>query len=60
MTILKNGLYRAYIGYKNKTYVLYQGRDLNRAAEARMEADELIQAGKFDEWISTEKQRKGN
>ena len=60
VTILKNGLYRAYIGYKNKTYVLYQGRDLNRAVEARMEADELIQTGRFDEWISTEKRRKGN
>lgn len=56
VTVLKNGSYRAYIGYKNKIYTLYQGKDLKRAVDARKEADELVLKGEFDEWIS-KKQR---
>ena len=49
---LKSGLYRSYVGYKNKTYVLYQGPHISRATEPRKEADEMIKNGEFDEWIN--------
>lgn len=54
VTQLKSGLYRAYVGYKNKIYVLYQGSDISRATEARKEADDMIKNGEFDEWINRE------
>lgn len=49
---LKNGKYRAYIGYKNKTYILIEDYDLEVAKAARSEADEARKSGNFDEWIS--------
>ena len=53
--MLRNGIYRSYIGYKNKTYVLYQGNSLAQAINVRKEADEMIKNGEFEEWIRREK-----
>ena len=55
VAMLRNGTYRSYIGYKNKTYVLYQGNSLAQAINARKEADEMIKNGEFEEWIRREK-----
>lgn len=54
VALLKSGAYRAYIGYKNKTYTLYQGKDIKRAIDARKEADEMIRNGEFEKWINRE------
>lgn len=55
VAMLRNGTYRSYIGYKNKTYVLYQGNSLVQAINARKEADDMIKNGEFEEWIRREK-----
>lgn len=55
VAMLRNGTYRSYIGYKNKTYVLYQGNSLAQAINARKEADDMIKNGEFEEWIRREK-----
>lgn len=51
VTRLRNGKYRAYIGYKRKTYVLYEGKSVKKAADARAEAEEMMKKGEFEEWI---------
>ncbi len=48
---LKNGKYRAYIGYKNKTYSLIEDYDIEVARLARIEAEEAVKNGKFEEWL---------
>lgn len=60
VTKLKNGYYRAYIGYKRKVYVLYQGPDLECAKIAREEAEQLVKEGGFDEWINKKKKESAN
>lgn len=55
VALLRDGTYRAYVGYKKKIYVLYQGKNLDRAISAREEADKMIKDGEFEEWISREK-----
>lgn len=55
VAMLRNGEYRSYIGYKNKTHVLYQGNSLAKAINARKEADEMVKNGGFEEWINREK-----
>lgn len=57
VALLRNGTYRAYIGYKRKTYVLYQGKNLSKAINARREADEMIKDGGFEEWINRKRER---
>ena len=52
---LKNGKYRAYIGYKNKVYTLVEDYNISIAIMARKEADIAVKEGKFDEWISENK-----
>lgn len=51
VTKLRNGKYRAYIGYKRKTYALYEGKSMKKAADARAEAEEMMKKGEFEEWI---------
>lgn len=48
---LKNGKYRAYIGYKNKIYSLIEDYDINIAISARAEAEKAVKDGVFDDWI---------
>lgn len=48
---LKNGKYRAYIGYKNKTYSLIEDYNINIAKIAREEAEKSVKDGTFDDWI---------
>ena len=48
---LKNGKYRAYIGYKNKTYSLIEDYNINIAISARSEAEKAVKDGIFDDWI---------
>ena len=48
---LKNGKYRAYIGYKNKVYSLMEDYDINIAREAREKAEQAVKDGVFEEWI---------
>lgn len=48
---LKSGKYRAYIGYKNKTYSLIEDYNIEVARQARIEADEAVKNGKFEEWL---------
>ena len=48
---LKNGKYRAYIGYKNKTYSLIEDYNINIAISARAEAEKAVKDGIFDDWI---------
>lgn len=48
---LKNGKYRAYIGYKNKVYSLIEDYDINIAISARAEAEKAVKNGVFDNWI---------
>ena len=48
---LKNGKYRAYIGYKNKTYVLVEDYNINIAKMVRAEAEKSVKNGFFDDWI---------
>lgn len=48
---LKNGKYRAYIGYKNKVYSLIEDYDINIAISARAEAENAVKNGVFDNWI---------
>lgn len=48
---LKNGKYRAYIGYKNKIYVLAEDYDINIAKIIRNEAEKAVKSGVFDDWI---------
>lgn len=48
---LKNGKYRAYIGYKNKTYSLIEDYNINIAISARAEAEKAVKSGVFDDWI---------
>lgn len=55
VAMIRKGIYRSYIGYKNKTHVLYQGNSLAKAINARKEADEMIKNGGFEEWINREK-----
>ena len=55
VALLRDGTYRAYVGYKKKIHVLYQGKNLGRAISAREEADEMIKNGEFEEWINREK-----
>nr|DAQ16244.1 MAG TPA: hypothetical protein [Caudoviricetes sp.] len=57
VALLGNGMYRAYIGYKNKIHVLYQGKDLNKAINARKKADEMMKNGGFEEWINRKKEK---
>lgn len=52
VTRLKNGKYRAYIGYKNKTYYLTEDYDIEVAKIAREEAEKAVKEKRFDEWIS--------
>lgn len=48
---LKSGKYRAYIGYKNKTYSLVEDFDINIAKSARDAAEQAVKNGTFDDWI---------
>ena len=48
---LKSGKYRAYIGYKNKTYSLIEDYDIEVARLARIEAEEAVKNGKLEEWL---------
>ena len=57
VTKLKNGKYRAYVGYKNKTYSLIEDYDISVAKAARAEADKAIKDGVFDDWILKQKGR---
>lgn len=55
---LKNGKYRASIGYKNKVYSLVEDYDIEVARSARMDAEEAVKNGNFDEWIANRRNRK--
>lgn len=57
VTMLRNGKYRAYIGYKNKTYSLVEDYDIEVAKIAREEAEEAVKNGTFDEWIENRRKR---
>lgn len=48
---LKNGKYRAYIGYKNKIYNLVEDYNINIAKMAREEAEKAVKDDVFDDWI---------
>lgn len=48
---LKNGKYRASIGYKNKTYSLIEDYDIEIARKGRSAADEAVENGEFEKWI---------
>lgn len=48
---LKSGKYRASIGYKNKVYSLIEDYDIEIARQARIEAEEAVKNGEFEEWI---------
>lgn len=59
VTIVK-GRYRAYIGYKNKTYLLITTDDLSIAKQARAEAENAVKNGTFEKWIyELREERKG-
>lgn len=55
---LKNGKYRAYIGYKNKIYSLIEDYDINIAKIVRGEAEKAVNDGVFDDWIKQLKEGK--
>lgn len=57
---LKNGKYRAYIGYKNKTYVLVEDYNINIAKMVRAEAEKSVKNGFFDDWIKELKEDRKN
>lgn len=48
---LRNGKYRAYIGYKNKVYSLIEDYDIKIAKSARDKAERAIKEGTFEQWI---------
>ena len=48
---LKNGKYRAYIGYKNKIYSIIEDYDINIAKAARAEAEKAVKNKIFEKWI---------
>lgn len=48
---LKNGKYRAYIGYKNKIYALIEDYNINIAKMVRTEAEKAVKNGTFDDWF---------
>lgn len=48
---LKNGKYRAYIGYKNKTYSLIEDYNINIAKDMRCQAEKAVKDGIFEDWI---------
>lgn len=48
---LKNGKYRAFIGYKNKTYSLIEDYNIEIAHQVRIEAEEAVKNGEFEKWI---------
>ena len=58
VTRLKNGKYRAYIGYKNKPYSILEDYDINVAKAAREEAEKAVKENNFDEWINALKKEK--
>lgn len=58
VTKLRNGKYRAYIGYKRKTYVLYEGKEMKKAIDARAEAEKMVKKGEFEKWIGILQKRK--
>lgn len=51
VTRLKNGKYRAYIGYKNKMYSIIEDYDINIAKAARAEAEKAVKNKIFEKWI---------
>ena len=51
VTRLKNGKYRAYIGYKNKMYSIIEDYDINKAKAARAEAEKAVKNKIFEKWI---------
>lgn len=54
---LKNGKYRASIGYKNKVYSLIENFNINTVKTVRAEAERAVKEGNFEEWIVRLKER---
>lgn len=54
---LKNGKYRASIGYKNKVYSLIEDFNINTVKTVRAEAERAVKEGNFQEWIVRLKER---
>lgn len=50
VTLLKNGKYYAYIGYKNRLYSLLVDNNVELCKKVRAEAEEAIKGRNFERW----------